>query len=384
MTTLILCAGTFCLAALLLHLITVLVVLARLREAKKPSKSTPRVSVIRPVCGLENYIEATLVSTFRLNCRAYEIIFCVAQANDAALPLIRRLIAQHPAVQARVLVGDERISDNPKLNNLAKGWRAARHDWVVLADSNVLLPPDYIARLFARWQADTGLVCSPPIGCRPQGFWAELECAFLNTYQARWQLFADRVGLGFAQGKTMLWHRKILEPVGGLAALAAEPAEDAAATKLVRKAGLCVHLVSRPFPQPLGRRSAGEVGRRQIRWARLRRDTFKGFHALEILSGSLPPLLAGIIVAGAAGWPVGIVLLLTAAIWYGAEALLASAAGWHLSRWSLCAWLLRDLLIPVLWVTSWLGNDFIWRGNPMRVADRTRPSDRHESAIKAS
>jgi ceramide glucosyltransferase len=337
MTILILGAGAFCFAALFLHLVSVLVVLARVRKANTPPEFTAEVSVIRPVCGIENYLEATLSSTFRLNYPAYEIIFCVARADDEALPLIRRLIAQHPAVQARLLIADDRVSDNPKLNNLAKGWHAARHDWVVLADSNVLLPPDYIACLFARWRADTGLVCSPPIGCRPHGFWAELECAFLNTYQARWQLFADRVGLGFAQGKTMLWHRKTLEPVGGLRALSAEPAEDAAATKLLRKAGLRVNLVNRPFPQPLGRRSAGDVGRRQLRWARLRRDTFKGFYALEILSGSVPPLLAGVIVASAAGWPAAISLALLAAIWYGAEALLASATGWHFSRWSLCA-----------------------------------------------
>jgi ceramide glucosyltransferase len=298
----------------------------------------------------------------------------VAHAGDLAVPLIRRLMAQHPGAEARLLIGHESIGDNPKLNNLAKGWRAARHDWVILADSNVLMPPDYIARLFAAWQPDTGLVCSPPIGCHPQGFWAELECAFLNTYQARWQLFADEIGLGFAQGKTMLWHRRILEAAGGLRALAAEPAEDAAATKLVREAGFRVTLVRNPFPQPLGRRRADEVRQRQLRWARLRRDTFKGFYALEILTGSLPALLAGAIVAGAAEWPVGICLIVIAAIWYGAEALLDYAAGWHLSGWSICAWLLRDLLIPVLWAASWIGNDFVWRGHVMRIAARNRSS----------
>jgi Glycosyl transferase family 21 len=90
-----------------------------------------------------------------------------------------------------------------RTNNVLKGWRAARHDWIVIADSNVLMPRDYIDRLFASWRADTGLVASPPIGCRPQGLWAELECAFLNTYQARWQYLADALGFGFARGKTM-------------------------------------------------------------------------------------------------------------------------------------------------------------------------------------
>jgi ceramide glucosyltransferase len=140
------------------------------------------VSVVRPVCGLENHIEDTLSSAFELDYPRYEIIFCAATANDAAVPLVKRLIAAHSHVPAQLLIGNEVISENPKLNNVCKGWRAAVHDWVVMADSNVLMPPDYIERLLAAWRPDSGLVSSPPVGCRPQGFWAELECAFLNTY----------------------------------------------------------------------------------------------------------------------------------------------------------------------------------------------------------
>src|SRR5262249_29153750 len=159
-----------------------------------------------------------------------------------------RLIAQHPhADDARLLIGDDRISGNPKLNNVVKGWRAARHDWIVLADSNVLMPADYLGQLLASWRADTGLVASPPVGAKPRGLAAELECAFLNTYQARWQYVIDSLGRGFAQGKTMLWRRADLEQAGGIAALGKEVAEDAAATKIVRDLGLKVRLVDRPF-----------------------------------------------------------------------------------------------------------------------------------------
>src|SRR5262249_2774023 len=184
------------------------------------------VSLVRPVCGLENHIEDTLGSAFELDYPRYEIIFCAASANDAAVPLVRRLIASHPHVPARLLIGNETISDNPKLNNVCKGWRAAEYDWIVMSDSNVLMPRDYIQRLLAEWRADPGLVASPPVGSRPDGFWAELECAFLNTYQARWQYTSDSIGLGFAQGKSMLYRRRLIEDAGGIGALAAEPAED--------------------------------------------------------------------------------------------------------------------------------------------------------------
>ena len=323
------------------------------------------VSLVRPVCGMENHIEETLRSAFHLDYPRYEVIFCAASANDAAAPLVRRLIAAHPHVPARLLIGNETVSDNPKLNNVCKGWRAAAYDWIVMADSNVLMPRDYIERLRAAWRPDTGVVSSPPAGCRPQGFWAELECAFLNTHQLRWQYTASAIGFGFAQGKSMLYRRSQIERAGGIRLLAAEAAEDAATTKLVRDLGLRVRLVGAPFEQPLGDRSAGEVWARQLRWAQLRQASFRQYYALEILSGSLGPLTAAAYVVAALDLPLASVVAF-AATWYGAEAALARAAGWHLSLKSPAAWMLRDALLPLLWIGGWLGRGFVWRGNEMR------------------
>jgi ceramide glucosyltransferase len=375
MTIAIWAAGTFSAVATASHLASILIATRRCRKLGRPvpaPRNAPAVSLVRPVCGIENHGEETLRSAFHLDYPRYEIIFCAASAHDAVVPLVRRLIAAHPDVPARLLIGNETISDNPKLNNVYKGWRAAAHDWIVMADSNVLMPPDYIQRLLSTWRQDTGLVCAPPVGCRPEGFWAEVECAFLNTYQARWQYSADTVGLGFAQGKTMLWRRGILEQAGGIDALAAELAEDAAATKIVRTAGLRVRLVDAPFAQPLGYRSLGEVWRRQVRWARLRRASFKSYFALEILTGGLAPLAAAAIVAHTIGIDASVIGGLVM-VWYGSEALLARAAGWHLTLRSPVAWLLRDLWLPALWISGWFGSEFVWRGNEMRTAESSRP-----------
>ena len=278
MTALILIAATFCIVTTTIHVVSIAIAIFRFRRSalSEPlsAQKFPPVSLVRPLCGIDNYAADTLRSTFALAYPHCEILFCVASAKDPVLPLIESLLAEHRQAGAKLLVGDERVSNNPKLNNVLKGWRAASHDWIVIADSNVLMPPDYIELLFANWRTDTGLVASPPIGCRPQGVWAELECAFLNTYQARWQYLADTLGFGFAQGKTMLWRRADLERAGGIAALAKEVAEDAAATKIVRGAGLKVRLIDRPLAQPLGYRSAIEVWNRQVRWARLRRASF--------------------------------------------------------------------------------------------------------------
>lgn len=343
------------------------IVLFRLaRPAPAAPRTLPPVSLLRPVCGIENFVEETLASSFALGHPDYEVVFCVADAADLVVPLVERLMAANPRVPARLLVGDDPISANPKLNNLAKGWLAARHDWIVMADSNLLLPPDYLATLFARWTPGTGLVSSPPSGVRPDGFWGELECAFLDTYQARWQLAADQVGNGFAQGKTLFWRRDILAAAGGPAALGAEMAEDLASTKLVRRAGLKVRLVQRPFPQPIGRRGFAEVWRRQLRWSRYRRMGFPRYFAAEIVTGGFLPLLLGLaLVAAGALAPWALVALAVA--WYLAEAWLARAAGWPVSARAALAWALRDLLLPLLWVAAWAGRGFAWRGNRMAV-----------------
>ena len=311
MTGTILAVATFCVVASFIHIASIAIAIRRFRTplrrvAQQYPASHPAVSFVRPLCGIDNYAEETLRSTFGLDYPHYEILFCVASAKDPVLPLVRKLIAEHGGGHAKLLIGDDRISSNPKLNNLLKGWRAAAHDWIIIADSNVLMPHDYIQRLFASWREDTGLVASPPIGARPHGFWAEIECAFLNTYQARWQYLVDSFGRGFAQGKTMLWRRADLEQAGGIEALAKEVAEDAAATKIVRDAGHKVRLIDRPLAQPLGHRTASEVWNRQLRWARLRRASFFLYFAPEIFSGGVLPMIGVAYMAHEFGWPVAL------------------------------------------------------------------------------
>jgi ceramide glucosyltransferase len=198
------------------------------------------------------------------------------------------------------------------------------------------------------------------------GLWADVEAGFLNTYQARWQYAADSLGLAFAQGKTMLFRRDQLEGMGGIAALATELAEDAAVTKIVRNAGFRVRLAGPSFFQPLGRRSAAHVLARQLRWAQLRRLTFPGWFALEPLTGSLVPFIAAAVAAPAFDIPAELAVVGLAMLWFGAEAILARIGGWPLSWHSPLAWLVRDLLMPMIWLRAWTADTYEWRGN--RVA----------------
>ncbi|ESZ38930.1 ceramide glucosyltransferase [Mesorhizobium sp. L2C066B000] len=361
-------------ALLLSNLASILLASSKLQARRlipPPSDEQPPVSIVVPSRGVEPFTQETLQRAFSLDWPRYELIFCVAHADDPVVKLINRAIVLFPNVPARLLIGDDRVSSNPKLNNCVKGWEAARNHWVILADSNVLMPRDYVQHLMAAWGTNTGTICSTPIGSRPDGFWAEVECAFLNTLQARWQYAGEALGLGFAQGKSMLWNKPMLDTNGGIRALAAEIAEDAAATKLVNGLGLRVNLVASPFEQPLGQRRLADIWSRQARWARLRRVTFPLFFAPEILTGVAVPLALALVAAASAGVSLPATVLAVLAAAYIPECALAAAKGWHLSLRMVPAMMVRDMMLPAIWARGWLSGAVDWRGNIMTIGTKT-------------
>jgi ceramide glucosyltransferase len=213
---------------------------------------------------------------------------------------------------------------------------------------------------------DVGLVSSAPTGTRPDGAAAELECAFLNSYQARWQLTADAFGNGYAQGKTLFWRRSELERAGGIGVLAQATAEDIASSLLMRSLGRKVRLVNGLSPQPLGRRGLRQVWNRQVRWAQLRRKDLPGVFWFEPLSFNLLffALAAAAFAAGALSATIAAGLVVAT---YAAEYLLAHRMGWTPSPRSLPGWIARDLALPVVWLLGVFTNHYEWRGNTVGI-----------------
>lgn len=365
--------GAFAAFALAVQIVSILSVLPRLRRnrpATPPPEPAPSVSLLRPVRGHEFALERTLESGFLQEYPDYELLFCVDSPDDPVIPLLEKLIAKYPDVQAEILIGHDQTTGNPKLDNLLKGWRAARGEWVVMAASNIILPPDYFSQLLARWNARTGLVSSPAAGMGPENAGGALECAFLNAYQARWQLFADQLGLAYAQGKTLFWNKKILNDLGGPEVLGSEVAEDAASLKLVHKNGLHVRLAPRPFAHPVGARKLSQVWGRQVRWARIRRLAFPRLFWSEPLSGAALPISIIILGCLLAGWPLSL-LPLYAGLWYGMEWALARWAGWPSGWRDIVMNPLRDALVPVIWLAALRGRDLVWQGQ--RISPATAP-----------
>ena len=256
-------AGAFALIALLVHVATSLSASRRCRvpNHRFPAFTHgPSVTIIRPVCGMDAYEETTLRSTFELEYAGYELLFCCASAEDPVVALVQRLIAEYPSVQARLLIGEERASQNPKLNNVAKGWRAAPHEWIVIADSNVLMPSDYLQRLLAPGVPTPGSSARRPSAAGR----TRLGRAGMRLPQHLSGALAvcgrqSRRGIRAGQDDALAPQRS-RSGRRHLGACAPSPAEDAAATKVVRAAGLRVSLADGAFPQPLGFRSAPRSG----------------------------------------------------------------------------------------------------------------------------
>lgn len=350
-------------ALLALHLLTLALALpGRWPRRRAGGIGRPPVTLIRPVCGLDPHDRETLGSSFRQDHPDYRLIFCAPSDSDPACALVRALIAAHPHIPARLLTGAAASLRNPKLRNVWKGWQAAETEWICMADSNLLLPPGYLSDLCDAWGPQTGLVSGPPAGIAPQGVGGLLECAFLNPNQARLQLASARLGQAFAQGKTLFFHRPLIEGAGGLALLDRYLAEDVAATRLIRSLGRAVTLTPAIYPHPVGRRSLRQVWDRQLRWARIRREGFPLLYALEPLNGGAAALAlwtGGMLALGLPVWTLGALALL----WYGPELALAARHGWP-ACWRLATLLpLRDAMLPALWLAGLRRAPLVWRGN---------------------
>src|SRR3989344_3043795 len=122
------------------------------------------VTILKPLKGVDPALEANLESFFLLDYPEYEIFFSVADPNDPALKVVRRVLRRHPDVKARVLVGAVELGLNPKVNNMVLSYDRASHDLILISDSNVRVKPDYLTRVVAHMDRDVGIVTAVVAG----------------------------------------------------------------------------------------------------------------------------------------------------------------------------------------------------------------------------
>lgn len=358
-----LAAATLCLL-LLLHVATALIAGLRLRGGRRPAPDESRepVGILVPVAGLPAADAPRALTALGLVRDGDELVYCAFDEWEPIVAPIRAAIARHPGGNVRLLVGRQNTTGNPKLDNMEKGYAALSRDLVVSVDGNVAVHPGLVEEALALMDAKTGVVSSPAIGTLPDGFAADVDCAFLNTLYARWQLASDAIGAGYAQGKLLVFRKSMIEAAGGFEALGADTAEDSSATKIARRAGLKVRLLRHPVEQPLGRRTLRDIWARYVRWAQLRRESFPALYAVEWLMTPLAPaMLAAMAAQGGPVHPATAVVGLLAA-WYAVEAVLARAAGWPLSMTFPAACLVRDAMAVAIWPVALFRRRYRWRG----------------------
>jgi ceramide glucosyltransferase len=228
------------------------------------------VSVLKPLCGEDPDLAANLRSFCAQDYPSYQIVFGVRDADDPAVIIVQRLMAEFPGTDLTLVIDPRRRGRNLKVANLQNMLPAARHDILVIADSDMRVAPDYLAWMSAPLaDPPVGLVTCLYRGVSAGGLWSALACLHVNHGFLPQAALAAAIGAGAGCfGASIALRRCMLERIGGLAAIADELADDYALGAAVRRAGgrieLVPHLVDNIVIEP----GLSALYRHELRWAR--------------------------------------------------------------------------------------------------------------------
>jgi hopanoid biosynthesis associated glycosyl transferase protein HpnI len=235
---------------------------------RRPVLPTP-VSILKPVRGLEPHAERSFTSFCVQDHPDYELLFGVADPDDPAAKVVRKLAERYPAAHVRLVTTGANLGPNRKVCNLHGLAEAAHHDLLLISDSDMRVAPDYLRRIVVPFRDPrVGLVTCPYRGAEPEGVPAALEALGIATGFMPGVFVAALGGGGFAFGSTIALRRETLERIGGFAGLVDYLADDYQMGKRVADLGRRVHLSSVVVESVLGRRSLRESWTRRLRWAR--------------------------------------------------------------------------------------------------------------------
>ncbi len=207
-----------------------LCVWAAARFMKQPQAAgmyRPPVTVLKPIYGLDKGLEENLLSLCRQDYPEFQIVVSVQRETDPALPLLRRLEAAYPDRLTLVVKVSEPVV-NGKVQNLVNGLAAAKHEVLVISDSDVRVRPDYIATIVAPLEdASVGYVCTLYRSVEAQSFQEKMELLSLNADFVPSLIFSAVTGAAdFCIGATVAFRRPDLETIGGMGDLGNYLVED--------------------------------------------------------------------------------------------------------------------------------------------------------------
>lgn len=335
-------------------------------------KAAPPVSLLKPVFGLDRETYESYASFCHLSYPEYEILFCVSDESDPAVPVIRKLIADFPDREIRLLVGSQRLGVSDKVNKLCRMSHEAKHDILVVTDSDVRVAPHFLLPIVGAFgRAETGAVTCLYRGLTDAGFAANLEALGNSTDFAAgvlvsW-LFAP---VNFLLGACMATTKKHLAEIGGFESMVNYFSDDYELGNRIAAKGYRVELIPHTVSIVYPHQTLGEAFRHQLRWNLSIRFSRPGGHVGLLFTQALPLAVLGALAAPSFWLAAGLM---------GAYLILRFSVAWAIGARGMRDelvrrefWLLpvRDAFAFVVWLASFFPQRIIWRGQRYEVREK--------------
>jgi ceramide glucosyltransferase len=345
-----------------------------LRESRPEPRRFPGISILKPLCGLDDGLVENLTRFARLDYPDYELLLGVRSHADAAWPLARDMERRFPG-RVRVVVQRGEPGRNPKVNQLCTLAAAARHELLVVSDSNIAVAADYLREIAAHLEhADVGLVTHPVAGVGERRLGSLLDNLHLSGGVGPGMVGAKRVlGWDIVVGKSMALRRADLSQLGGFESVADVLAEDYVlgerVAALLHKRVVVAH---RAVLNVSERRSVADFVARYRRWCVIhRRAVGLWVYLGEPLVNPTP--LAAVAAALIATTPAFVLMLACifskiALDGASGRALRGRGFGWRRLLWVP----LMDTLLLAAWWHGLIHRTVEWRSNRLVVGEGTR------------
>lgn len=339
------------------------------RRARPAAAYAPPVTILKPVKGADADSLANFASFCRQDYPCFQIVFAVASAADPVVATIRELMAAWPDTDIELVVDDRIHGPNYKVCNLMNAYPRAKHDLIIVCDSDITVVPMFLREVCAPFaDPEVGLVTSLYRTSRFEGIPCALEAMGFTVEMVPNVMVAQALeGLSFALGASMAVRRQALEAIGGFAALVDYLADDYQLGNKVFRAGWRLELSDCFVESVMHREELAAVMSRQLRWARTMRVSRPGGYLASGITQPWAAVVTALAVSRGSSAGFGAVALLylvrgTAALVYS-RAFLRDAI---FPRW---LWLLplRDALAFATWALAFLGSRVVWRGHRFRV-----------------
>ena len=327
----------------------------------------PAVTILKPVCGDDPGLYENLVSFCRQDYDGpVQILIGAHRDSDPAVAIARRVIADLPDIDVSLVIDGALPGTNFKICNVTNMMRSAKHDVLIIADSDMRAEPHYLDSVVAELlQPGVGMVTCLYKGDPAGGLISALGCAAINYTFLPSVLVGRMIGTeAGCFGATMAIRRETLELVGGLPALVNQLADDYVLGALVRQAGLKVVVSRYVIKNVVLEPDLATLARHELRWQRtIRSITPLGFAASIIIY----PVGLSLLALPLTGFAAGAWLIFAASLAVRLSLVYTCRAALGLTPLSVALVPVRDTLSFVLFIASFLGQRVTWRDSSFQV-----------------